>query len=897
MHGVSMSTFGDLLRKYRQQSTDPTTKKPLSQKRLADLLVEAAGFSSLSGVTISNWERGKYQIHKDDRTVLVALLQIFCMSGGIQSLEDANQLLFAGNYRPLTPDECKKINPIWSQQVIFSTSHLVFSQQQSEDATPSPADLISSRAEQGVTIRPPNYTQLFGVDAILDALYQRILTDEDAKILALVGLGGIGKTALADAVVRRVVQTTHFHRVIWLTNDAANHSESVLPIANTLDNFILNLGEQLFPDILDRKDARRRFIQVQHELKAQRYLVVLDNLEDAVETESLLAYLHALIRPSQFLITSRHRPPISANVAVFPLQTLSIKPAVALLRHQAALANAHHFDTLTDDELAEWCNMVGGHPLALRLLPHLTRTQSLSQIRAGWRQGQAGYITDTYNWIYQRIWESLQEHEKRLLQVMFLVATPGATTSHLQAISQLDEVAFWYAIQALDEQALLEQRGNLDTQRIGIHRLTEQFLESRLAQANVTSHPFPQPFTDSIIANLLYWQQQVTRPDESAEKTIAQERLNIWRAIQFGLMLPNENVTDHVLHVWHTLAQYIYSFVEQFGYALEWISLLNQLISRYKSAGGRPITLLNQLGNLYRMQRQLSLAIATHLEAQELAYQEEREDEVGRVALNLGWDYLRNRNHVQAARQGQLALNILSQSTEPRLELASALSLMGLVARAKDQPDLAEKQFLAARNILSTLAQPTELARLLNNLAILYEEQHQVEAAIACYRDANAALSQTNNRLDRILLALSEGTLYYNQKRLGEAEATFATIDRHYLQQAGHYFYEALLTNNLGAIALAKGDAAQAEVYLRESDTLWQQVDDNLRRANTLESLCQALRQQGNHAAALAACATALHLLSAYANNEQAAKLRRQLLAHQQQLEAERDNTSAASPS
>ena len=58
---------------------------------------------------ISDWERGQSQIHKDHRQVLCALIQALNQCGGLDSLDDAEKLLVAGNYRGLSHSEAEAI--------------------------------------------------------------------------------------------------------------------------------------------------------------------------------------------------------------------------------------------------------------------------------------------------------------------------------------------------------------------------------------------------------------------------------------------------------------------------------------------------------------------------------------------------------------------------------------------------------------------------------------------------------------------------------------------------------------------------------------------------------------------------------------------------------------------
>lgn len=106
-----MDEFGKLLRYYRKCSTDPERGGALTQERLGELLGVALGDAGYTGAAISDWERGKSQIDKDQRRVLLSLIKVLHECGGLQTATEANTLLLAGNYRPFGEDELRPIFP------------------------------------------------------------------------------------------------------------------------------------------------------------------------------------------------------------------------------------------------------------------------------------------------------------------------------------------------------------------------------------------------------------------------------------------------------------------------------------------------------------------------------------------------------------------------------------------------------------------------------------------------------------------------------------------------------------------------------------------------------------------------------------------------------------------
>lgn len=106
-----MDTFGQLLRQYRRQCSDPLRGGMLTQARLGELLGDELGHAGYSGAAVSDWERDKSKIHADDRHLLLALTAVLQRCGGIASLEQANSLMTIGNYRAFDTTEQAQLFP------------------------------------------------------------------------------------------------------------------------------------------------------------------------------------------------------------------------------------------------------------------------------------------------------------------------------------------------------------------------------------------------------------------------------------------------------------------------------------------------------------------------------------------------------------------------------------------------------------------------------------------------------------------------------------------------------------------------------------------------------------------------------------------------------------------
>lgn len=326
---------------------------------------------------------------------------------------------------------------------------------------------------------PPSYTHLFGLDDARSKLVEQLLQPMPPWVIAILGIGGIGKTALADVVTRQVIHHFRFNQVIWLRAEPQTMSgQSYFPQL-TYETLITDLAHHLWPDARNLSPDQR-VVQVRQTLRTQPHLIIIDNLETEPETAYLLVQLNNLANPSKFLLTTRTRPSEQATVFNFPLDELSLDDAAVLIYHHAKDIGVNALATATEAEIEDIYRVTGGNPLALKLVVSLLDLLPLPQILVNLQQSQPGPIENLYRHIYWQTWKTLSPNARSLLQAMPLVAESGGVQDYLQSLARLSEEEFWPALQELRNRSLLEVRGTLQEKQYGIHRLTDTFLRTEI---------------------------------------------------------------------------------------------------------------------------------------------------------------------------------------------------------------------------------------------------------------------------------------------------------------------------------------------------------------------------------------------------------------------------------
>ena len=208
----------------------------------------------------------------------------------------------------------------------------------------------------------PDVSFFLGRSAELDTLQQWISRDA-CRLVALLGIGGIGKTALGVKFAQQV--QGEFEFVIWRSLRNAPPLKALLT--------------QLVPLVSNQQDTRPELQHLLYYLRVSRCLLILDNLEtilqpmgrgqfrsDYEDYGELLRLVGETAHQSCLMITSREKPAVIVAIegAELPVRSFSLQglqaEAAALLADKGVLGSTQEQQTLIQ--------IYDGNPLALKLV-------------------------------------------------------------------------------------------------------------------------------------------------------------------------------------------------------------------------------------------------------------------------------------------------------------------------------------------------------------------------------------------------------------------------------------------------------------------------------------------------------------------------------------------------
>jgi len=347
--------------------------------------------------------------------------------------------------------------------------------------------------ESGNTTLPQRpYDRLIGRDGLVEQIGERLAGEEQRLPVAIDGMGGIGKTALAYAVVEEALARRRFDGAVWIREEpaAAPGAEAEgLTYAGALNAVALGLGI--------REGSGRSTAALEERvaglLRAQKILLVLDNLESAAQPQSEIAQrIGALLGPhSRVLLTSRQR--FVHEVYHVHLTGLETGAAGDFLRQEAEARGIAHIAATPAEALTPIVRQTGGSPLALKLAVGQLAYQPVDVVAERFRgvrlrASEGDEYARFYRFIFLPSWGMLSQEGKQLLvSLTHFAPGVGGSFEAIKASSGLETDLLGDRIDELWRLAFLEiGEPSVSSIRYHLHALTRHFVLSDIVQ--IPSH-------------------------------------------------------------------------------------------------------------------------------------------------------------------------------------------------------------------------------------------------------------------------------------------------------------------------------------------------------------------------------------------------------------------------
>ncbi len=328
----------------------------------------------------------------------------------------------------------------------------------------------------------PEVSNFYGRESEL-ALLTDWLVEQHCRVVSVLGLGGIGKSAFAVTLMHRVAE--QFDVVIWRSlRDAP-------PCEPLLDEWLRILAGE--PLTIELDTLERRLNLLFEFLRTRRILLVLDNLESVMEQAEgsgrMLAgyegYGRLLRRAAEtkhkscVLLTSREKPfelaPLEGSrtpVRSMHLGQLDADACEALLLHQEVRGSAADRERLIE--------RYGGNPLALKIVAPTIVDLFGGAISAFLEQGET--IFGSVRYLLQEQFARLSGVEESLM-LWLAILREAVTVQELSAllVNALPRAQLLEALDTLRGRSLIEHgklKGSFTLQSVVLEYTTTRLIET-----------------------------------------------------------------------------------------------------------------------------------------------------------------------------------------------------------------------------------------------------------------------------------------------------------------------------------------------------------------------------------------------------------------------------------
>jgi len=332
-------------------------------------------------------------------------------------------------------------------------------------------------------------SNFYGRVAELSTLKQWLLVDR-CRIVALLGMGGVGKTSLSIKLAEQLQE--NFDCLIWRSLRDAPPAEEIL--ASSIQ--CLSNGEAVLPDSFGERAS-----QIIDYFRQQRCLLVFDNVESVLRSGSragqyregyenygeLFRRLGEVDHRSCLLLTSREKPKEVASLEgeAFPVRSFQIsgfkeQEEQEMLKMKGIAG--------TEGEYSILAKRYAGNPLALKIVATTIQDLFDGKISEFLQQDKAvfGDIRD----LLEQQFERLTELEKDLLYWLAIDREPVSLIQLQEDIvSPIPQQKLLEALESLGRRSLIERDAKLFTlQPVVMEYVTNRLVE-RTCEEIVTQNP------------------------------------------------------------------------------------------------------------------------------------------------------------------------------------------------------------------------------------------------------------------------------------------------------------------------------------------------------------------------------------------------------------------------
>lgn len=688
---------------------------------------------------------------------------------------------------------------------------------------PPPPDALESLPPiDHLVERPVEYTR-----------YAQQLTTEHLAII--IGMPGVGKTALAAQLARQHTATEH---IFWYT---CLSTDGVFVVCKKLAAFLAQRGEETVWRFIYGQSTTPTATEVLDYLPPllgdQGYLLCLDNLhwlDDDPALPMLLTRLRDLCAAQRIklILISRHMPS-GWDVLLPPLRGLSRDDTVALLqaRHltlDPALLDTLQTVTMGNAKLLELAIMVMAH----RKQPQ----QVLDQLAA---QGHIG------GYLQREIYGQLDQESQQVMQALAVLGDAGGTCAAVEAVLGGQRVQ--HILWTLVDRSFVDAYLLAETSVYRQHTLVQLFCYNTLhAVDQQMMHDRAGQYYTRQLATTVLGADHLLRAG-ACDTAVEVLTTSLTALINHGAIhgvqrlleqLERQQVSGTHRAAVHTALGEVYRIVGQVDKARECLQLALQHPTSSDAVDGT-----NQVQR-YRLLALLETHTGHYAEAQAAcatglrvaAWQPCQAAEHAHLYAQLAEILLRQSDYDAAEQACQDGLTLLPPEPAAAEVRATLWQRWGTIKAHLGSYDQAIEVLIISLRIAHTAEQTALVALILHNLGGCLLLAGKLDQAVVCYTRSLALKTRLGDRIGQVPTLLNQGSLLILQ---GNYPQALQSLHQAYTQAERYHMaeYQAITRVNIGVVYLQQGQLVEAKTHIQHAYGLSQALDDTYGCADCLYRL------------------------------------------------------------